>query len=241
MNIIIICNDSRYTTNFTYNLSMNHNYTVINPTKLYPNKNFLETLIYVNKMRGYRFLIKRSFQKLMSVLKRYSTNNLHSVCKIRGIDFFNYKDLNDSNLLEHIKQINPDIICSNSLNHKVPDKIIKLARFFSVNIHPSLLPSYKGPSPIFWVLYNQEEYSGITIHELTSQYDDGKILFQKKYALGKISEKQLYDKSSKEAVICFEYFLNNFKASKKFEVVEKFPHSYYPRPTYKQRLNLSIK
>jgi len=47
-----------------------------------------------------------------------------------------------------------------------------------VNVHPSLLPSYKGPNPFFWTIKNGEEFSGVTIHELESEFDSGDIWSQ---------------------------------------------------------------
>ncbi len=54
-----------------------------------------------------------------------------------------------------------------------------IARFGSlVNLHPSLLPYYRGPEPTAWCVLNGETETGFTIHEITSRIDDGPILFQ---------------------------------------------------------------
>jgi methionyl-tRNA formyltransferase len=54
-----------------------------------------------------------------------------------------------------------------------------IARFGSlVNLHPSLLPYYRGPEPTAWCILNGETQTGFTIHEITSRIDDGPILFQ---------------------------------------------------------------
>jgi Formyl transferase len=54
-----------------------------------------------------------------------------------------------------------------------------IARFGSlVNLHPSLLPYYRGPEPTAWCILNGEAQTGFTIHEITSRIDDGPILFQ---------------------------------------------------------------
>jgi methionyl-tRNA formyltransferase len=52
-----------------------------------------------------------------------------------------------------------------------------------VNVHPSLLPSYKGPNPFFWIIKNGEHRAGVTIHELDSELDSGDIWSQKKIDL----------------------------------------------------------
>lgn len=47
-----------------------------------------------------------------------------------------------------------------------------------VNLHPSLLPFYRGPSPVYWCLEHGEERSGYTLHEVTERIDDGPVLRQ---------------------------------------------------------------
>jgi methionyl-tRNA formyltransferase len=54
-----------------------------------------------------------------------------------------------------------------------------IARFGSlVNLHPSLLPYYRGPEPTAWCILNGESQTGFTIHQITSRIDDGPILYQ---------------------------------------------------------------
>jgi methionyl-tRNA formyltransferase len=49
----------------------------------------------------------------------------------------------------------------------------------ALNIHPSLLPSYRGPNPFFWVLRNGEAKTGLTIHHLSTVIDGGAIVWQR--------------------------------------------------------------
>ena len=54
-----------------------------------------------------------------------------------------------------------------------------------INIHPSLLPKYKGLDTHKRVLKNNEKFSGCTVHYVTSKLDSGKIILQKKIKIGK--------------------------------------------------------
>ena len=47
-----------------------------------------------------------------------------------------------------------------------------------INLHSSLLPAYRGPTPIFWAMYHGESETGMTIHEMTPKIDVGNILAQ---------------------------------------------------------------
>lgn len=59
-------------------------------------------------------------------------------------------------------------------------KFIKSFAHKIINIHPSLLPKYKGLNTHKRVLKNNEKYSGCTVHFVTSRLDSGKIIMQKK-------------------------------------------------------------
>jgi len=64
-----------------------------------------------------------------------------------------------------------------------------------INIHPSLLPKYKGLNTHKRVLKNKEKYSGCTVHFVSSKVDSGKIILQKKVLISKNeTEKSLKNK-----------------------------------------------
>ena len=62
---------------------------------------------------------------------------------------------------------------------------IKSFGFKIINIHPSLLPKYKGLDTHKRILKNKEKYSGCTVHFVTSKLDSGKIISQKKIKIEK--------------------------------------------------------
>ena len=62
-------------------------------------------------------------------------------------------------------------------------KFIKSFKYKIINIHPSLLPKYKGLNTHAKVLKNKERFSGCTIHYVSSKLDSGKIILQKKISV----------------------------------------------------------
>ena len=58
----------------------------------------------------------------------------------------------------------------------LPPKIFEIPIAGCINIHPSILPNYKGSDPIFWQLRNGESNTGVTLHKVTSEIDSGPIL-----------------------------------------------------------------
>jgi methionyl-tRNA formyltransferase len=61
----------------------------------------------------------------------------------------------------------------------LPQNVISWPRLASLNVHPSLLPKYRGPEPLFWTFQKGDRESGVTIHALDGRYDAGPILVQR--------------------------------------------------------------
>ena len=103
-----------------------------------------------------------------------------------GVPFlvFNKKDFYENIFLKKISLINPKLIILAGFLLKIPENLIKKFDNKIINIHPSLLPKYGGKGMYGMnvhkeVIKNNEDLSGISIHYVNNQYDDGKIIFQK--------------------------------------------------------------
>ena len=103
-----------------------------------------------------------------------------------GIPFlvFNKKDFYENMFLKKISLINPKLIILAGFLLKIPENLIKKFNNKIINIHPSLLPKYGGKGMYGInvhneVIKNREAESGISIHYVNNQYDEGKIIFQK--------------------------------------------------------------
>ena len=81
-----------------------------------------------------------------------------------------------------VKNLCPDVILVASYHRILPADVLASAKV-AVNIHPSLLPAYRGASPCYWVLRNGEPTSGVTAHFLTPEIDAGDILYQQRLTL----------------------------------------------------------
>lgn len=66
---------------------------------------------------------------------------------------------------------------------RLPEALLRWPTRMAINLHPSLLPAYRGPNPIFWQLRNGERGTGISLHRLTDALDAGPILFQQRVDL----------------------------------------------------------
>ena len=97
---------------------------------------------------------------------------------------FSKDDFYNNNVLEKINLINPSLIVLAGFLLKIPEQIIENFPNKIINIHPSLLPKYGGKGMYGInvhkkVIENQESESGISIHYVNQNYDEGKVIFQK--------------------------------------------------------------
>ncbi len=73
----------------------------------------------------------------------------------------------------------PDLVITSGCPW-VPMQALVTTRYGGVNLHPSLLPAYRGADPLTWQVVDQVEYLGVSVHRLTERYDAGSILAQHK-------------------------------------------------------------
>jgi len=78
----------------------------------------------------------------------------------------------------------PDLILSVFYRELLPEAVLQAARLAALNLHPSLLPAYRGRAPINWVLVNGERLTGVTLHHMTRRADAGDIVGQRELAVG---------------------------------------------------------
>ncbi len=79
---------------------------------------------------------------------------------------------------EKIKELNPDLIIVASYGKLLPEEIINIPKHGSLNVHPSLLPKWRGPSPIQYTILNGDQETGVTIILMDDKMDHGDILAQ---------------------------------------------------------------
>ena len=99
--------------------------------------------------------------------------------KKKVYDFSNKKK-SESSILKQLKINKVSLICLAGFMKILSPNFIKKFKGIILNIHPSLLPKYKGLNTHERVLQNRERYSGCTVHYVNSRLDSGKIILQAK-------------------------------------------------------------
>ena len=112
--------------------------------------------------------------------------NYAKIYKIKKKVFsFKNKNLSEKKLLSILKINNIDMICLAGFMKILSRNFIKKFKGKILNIHPSLLPKYKGLNTHKRVLNNKEKYSGCTVHFVNAKLDSGEIILQKKVKISK--------------------------------------------------------
>lgn len=124
---------------------------------------------------------------VMGPKKSHSTyENFKQFALARNMNFIEWDNLKDPQFLEHIKSLHFDAAVVASFNYKIPKELLEIPAAGFINIHPSLLPKYRGGNPYSSVIMNGEEETGVTIHFMDEGFDTGDIITQKRVPLSPI-------------------------------------------------------
>lgn len=99
------------------------------------------------------------------------------------------------NYAEEIKKMEPDLIILAAYGQIIPKEILDIPAYGCLNVHPSVLPKYRGASPIQYAILNGDEKTGVTIMRMVEKLDAGPIILQKEINISpKEAFKILHDK-----------------------------------------------
>lgn len=113
-------------------------------------------------------------------------DNFQTFVKNRNLNFIEYDKLTDETFIKQVKDLNADIAVVCSFNDRVPKALLDCAKDGFINVHPSLLPKYRGANPYSAVIIEDEKETGVTLHFMDEDFDTGDIISQKKIELSKL-------------------------------------------------------
>lgn len=119
-------------------------------------------------------LIDRLLIDLFNPSHEYTYIKSHKIYEIKA------KSANSAEFKKEILKLNADIILVGTWGERIKKPIINLPKLATINVHPSLLPKYRGPNPYLQAIKHLEKESGVTFHLMDENYDTGAILHQKK-------------------------------------------------------------
>lgn len=147
----------------------------------------------------------------------------------KGIKVYQYDSIRREGV-EDIKAIAPDVMITCAFGQIISQEILDIPKYGVLNIHASLLPKYRGSSPIQWCLINGETVTGVTIMKTALAVDSGDILLQKQLdILPDENAGQLFDRLSMlggDAIVEALGLIESGIA--KFEVQDESKATHYP-------------
>ncbi len=160
-------------------------------------------LIGTSKFAYYQFkkIIKyKNNYKIICIITKKNNNIIKYLSINKKINLFEIKNKNEINNLfkKKLISLNIDLIFVISFGIKLSTFIIKKPKLGCFNIHPSLLPKWRGPSPIQNTILSGDKITGITVIKMNNIIDGGPIILKKKYNINKKENyKNLYKKLTK--------------------------------------------
>ncbi len=98
------------------------------------------------------------------------------VALARSCYLYQPENCNEYEFLRELRALSPDVIVVVAYGQKLSNGILALPRFYCLNIHPSLLPRYRGPAPVARAILNGESFTGVSVVKVTEKMDAGPVL-----------------------------------------------------------------
>jgi methionyl-tRNA formyltransferase len=96
----------------------------------------------------------------------------------KGLAVIQAERVRDESFLDRFRALAPDMVVLVAFGQILPREIIEWPKFGCINVHPSLLPKYRGAAPMNWTLIRSEQITGVTIMLMSEGVDSGDILLQ---------------------------------------------------------------
>ena len=128
-------------------------------------------------------LIDSEFDVILVVSPYYDNfihKRLENTCTSNQIEFIRVPNFSDISFIKKLKSLAPEMIVISHFEKLLRSEIIEIPKFGCINLHPSLLPYYRGMAPQHWPIINGENETGVTVHSIDQTADTGDIILQRK-------------------------------------------------------------
>jgi len=140
---------------------------------------FIQKARRTHEVFGAEFFVYYAMNYLLSQIS--SSNKVEKVLHAQNIPIIKLKkSVNHKDSLEIISSYKPDILLSIAGNQIFKSQLINLPKKGTLNLHTALLPKYRGLMPTFWVMKNDEDYTGVSVFFVDEGIDSGPIVVQKR-------------------------------------------------------------
>jgi methionyl-tRNA formyltransferase len=115
---------------------------------------------------------------MLRVLNSSVDTSILELARERDIPLWEVRQLSDPETIRVLAAYHPDMICVACFSKHIPHGILDIPPLGCLNVHPSLLPTNRGPEPLFWTFREGIQRTGVTIHLMDEGMDSGAIVAQ---------------------------------------------------------------
>ena len=115
----------------------------------------------------------------LPVVSPFAQHSILHLAWSKGVPLYAVNRIKAPETAGVIRTLGPHVGCVACFPRRVPPLLLKASRRGFLNVHPSLLPDYRGPSPLFWQFRAGEQRTGVTVHWMDAEFDTGPIAAQR--------------------------------------------------------------
>ena len=158
--------------------------------------------------------------------------SLVKLAEEEGLPTVRMKQVKDAGVVKSIKAVNPEIVFCIGGTQLIPKEVLAIPKLGCLNMHPALLPKYRGRYSTVHAIFNGEKYSGVTLHWMDEGIDSGPVITQERMRIEEDdTAKSLYDKFTRIGGKMFEKFLDLWLSGKEIpsSPQDESQATYYPK------------
>jgi len=162
--------------------------------------------------------------------KKMHPSPIKEVALEYGLCLFQPENINSESAIEKIKKFEPDLIILIAYGQILSKEILKIPPRGCLNVHPSLLPYYKGSAPIQWTIIRGEQETGISFLFMNEKIDAGDIILQKKVKiLPEENQQELSNRLSIKSAEMMTEALDTIKIGNYKKITQPLGKYFYAR------------
>ena len=134
-----------------------------------------------------------------------------STCLCYGIPCHETEDISSEENVHLLRSLDVDLAIVVAFGEIIKPAFYEMPRYKTYNLHFSLLPKYRGASPIQTAIIHGERQSGITLQRINARMDEGDVALKRRFSIHGLSAKEVLRKSTEESFALFKEFLETYQ------------------------------
>jgi len=110
---------------------------------------------------------------------KLESSEIFDYCQTKNLPVTEYATLREAKVGQELLALRPDIFVVASYGKLIPQNLLEIPKY-RLNVHPSLLPKYRGSAPVHWPILNGDKETGVSIIDIAEKLDAGDIYYQEK-------------------------------------------------------------